>query len=121
MGTSTGAPSGYGAWPAIEKVPDMDLYVFAPRGTNNPQGARVQREEFLWKSVDRLEEQHAQLYRDTSELIDQAYYGADRTILRYYYCAGLNDDEIAVRMHYSRSNVNKRRLLALKELEMRFG
>ena len=120
-GTSTGGPCGYGDWPAREKVPGKDEYVFAPRGTNNPQGARVQREQHLWESVDRLESQYEQLYHDVNDLINQAYYGVDRTILRYYYCADLNDDEIAFRMNYSRSNVNKRRGLAIAELEKRYG
>ena len=116
-----GSPAGYPGWPRIEKVPDKDEYVFSPRGTNNPQGMRAQHEDMYWHALDLAEETYGRLLADVEDLITYLRDNIDRAIMRYYYCLNQCDEEIGPRIRFSRSNVNKRRLAALKELEMKFG
>ena len=103
-------------------MPGGNEYIFAPRGTNNPAGARIQHADWHREEARRLREEiYQDLIQAASELILQARDGVDRSILDYYYCRLIQDDAIGDMIGYSRQNVNKHRLGAIEDLEMRYG
>ena len=116
-----GGPCGYRSGPRIEKVRGSDEYTIAPRGTNNPEGAALQREDGYREALERQEKMYEQLLIDAEELINQVENGIDQAILRYYYCCRMSDERIGPLVGYEKSNVNKRRAAAIFELKMKFG
>jgi hypothetical protein len=81
-------PSGYPTGPAIEKVPGEDEYVFAPRGTNNPEGARQQQIDGHLEAQKNAPGGNNALIRDVDSLIMQLRDAKDQAIMIDYYCNG---------------------------------
>lgn len=95
-----------------------------PRGTNDPEAARVQRDDYAMDEKDmtvlrKLEERVAELtgMMDMCEsVLDSVEDQRARTILRNYYALGWTDKRIARLMNYERSSVTKIRVQAMEAL-----
>ena len=95
-----------------------------PRGTNDPEAARVQRDDYATDEKDmavlrKLEERVAELtgMMDMCEsVLDSVEDQRARTILRNYYALGWTDKRIARLMNYERSSVTKIRVQAMEAL-----
>lgn len=107
--------------PRIEKVHGKDEYVYALRGTNNPQGAALQHVDGYTEALlKRMEEKH-ELFLAAERVIASARLSIDRTILRYYYCQAMTDEAVAEVVHSSKQAVWKRRDETIKELEIQWA
>jgi len=103
--------------PKIEKVPGRDEYTITPRGTNNPEGAEIQHLDGYEEALRRHVAKNEDIMIEAEVVIAEADDPVDRTILRYYYCEGMNDQRAANRMHFERSVVSRRRNGVLDELD----
>ena len=108
-----------GSMPRIEKVPGKDDYTYALRGTNNPQGAEIQHLDGYEEALRRHVAKNEDIMVEAEVVISQADDPIDRTILRYYYCDGMNDQRTANRMRFDRSVVSRRRNSILDELDVK--
>ena len=115
-----GGPCGYGSGPRIEKVRGLGEYAIAPRGTNNPDGAALQREDGYREALERQEQVQERVLIDAEELISEVQDGTDQAILRYYCCCRVSDERIGPLVGYEKSTVNEHRNKAICELEMKF-
>jgi len=106
-----------GSMPKIEKVPGKNEYAYAPRGTNNPEGAEIQHLDGYEEALRRHVAKNEDIMIEAEVVIAEADDPIDRTILRYYYCEGMNDQRAANRMHFERSVVSRRRNSVLDELD----
>lgn len=106
--------------PAREKVPGKDEYVLRPRGTNNQIGAALQHEDGYTEALQRLLDSKSELLETAESALAMLDDAVDRTILRYYYCQAMTDEQTAEIMHFERRSICKRRNEAVDELEERW-
>lgn len=103
--------------PAREKVPGRDEYVLRPRGTNNKIGAALQHEDGYAEALQRLLDSKRELLETAETALAMIDDAVDRTILRYYYCQAMTDEQTAEIMHFERRSICKRRNETVDELE----
>ena len=108
------------SWPGVEKLPDGKGFIFAPRGTNCPEGARQQQIEGHMEALERYIQANEALISHADQVIDTVRDSIDRAILLDYYCNGIEDSAIARQLHFARSSVCHRRNAAVEELEGNF-
>jgi len=96
-----------------------------PRGTNEPEAARLQRADYVTDETDmailrKLEQRVSDLtgMMDMCEMVlDSVTDQKARTILRNYYALGWTDKRIARLMNYERSSITKIRMQAMDALD----
>jgi len=106
--------------PKIEKVPGKDEYVFAPRGTNNAEGAAIQHRDGYEEALRKHAAKHEALMLEAERVIGMAEDATDRTILRDYYCLGMTLRRIAGLIHFDHTTVWKRWTEVLNDLDDKF-
>lgn len=85
--------------------------------TNNPEAARLQREDFLCTELEKQRDKIEVILAMANALVNSLSDGRARSILRYYYLVGWSDDRIAEAMSISRTWVCTKRVEALLCLE----
>ena len=106
--------------PKIEKVPGREEYVFAPRGTNNAEGAAIQHRDGYEEALRKHAAKHEALMLEAERVIGMAEDATDRTILRDYYCLGMTLRRIAGLMNFDHTTVWKRWTEVLNDLDDKF-
>lgn len=106
-----------GSVPKIEKVPGKDEYVFAPRGTNNAEGAAIQHRDGYEEALRKHAAKHEALMLEAERVIGMAEDATDRTILRDYYCLGMTLRRIAGVIHFDHTAVWRRWNAVLDDLD----
>ena len=102
--------------PSREKVPGKEEWIYRLPGTNNPEGAALQHEEGYTEALLRLMDEKSGLCLLAEQIVASARLSIDRTILRYYYCQALTDEQVAEIVSSSRRAVCKRRNEAVDDL-----
>ena len=89
-----------------------------PRGTNDPEAAKLQRaDDETMLSDRRIKTMELNMYlEEFNKIIDSIIFRRTRNIIRDYYANGMTDDAIAKVHGLSPSRVNQIRLEYLKEI-----
>lgn len=88
--------------------------------TNNPESARLQHEDYLCAELEKQRDRIEATLAAANALVNSLADGRARSILRYYYLVGWNDDRIADEMGISRTWVCKKRVAAVRFLEKKY-
>lgn len=107
--------------PAREKVPGKDEWIVRPRGTNNAIGAALQHVDGYTEALERVIFERRGLMQLAEDVLMHVKDTIDRTILRYYYCQAMSDDEIAPLLNYDRRSICRRRNESMDALEIEWA
>lgn len=127
-----GAPAGLRSIaPKMERVPSEYLtpaergsgkpvYVPAPRGTNNPEGKRMQEVGELERRLKEARERAADVVRDFETLLEALDNPNERLLIRLRYSVGKSPAETAKIMHVSDATFYRLFADIVQELEQKF-
>ena len=127
-----GAPRGiHSTAPKLERVPDECLtaaerkagspvYVPAPRGTNNPEGKRMQEVGELERRLAEARERSSTIIRDFERLMSALPNSDERLVIRFLYMEGKTPAETASILDQSRASIYRKSKKAIRTLRKQF-